>query len=79
MKNPYIDKDEAVKVFLTQISVHLNENHDFTPEDLETLATGFIMAAMPKIVRTERSLCIDFVRSLNHHVADKLEEKRGYL
>jgi hypothetical protein len=34
---------------------------------------------MPKIVQTERQMCIDFTRSLNRFVGDKLEEKRGSL
>jgi hypothetical protein len=37
------------------------------------------MEAMPKIVQTERAMCVDFVRSLNRLVGDKLEEKRGDL
>lgn len=79
MQNPYLTKEEIVQEFLRAIAVHLDEQHEFSPEDLERIATGFIMAAMPKIVRTERELCIEFVRSLNTHVADKLEEVRGPL
>ncbi len=79
MKNPYLKQEEIVQEFLRTISVHLDEQHEFSPEDLEKIATGFIMAAMPKIVRTERELCIEFVRSLNTHVADKLQEVRGPL
>lgn len=77
--NPYLTQDEAVKTFLSKIAVHLEGDYDFSPEDLEKIATGFIMEAMPKIVRTEREMCIEFVRSLNTHVADKLQEKRGHL
>jgi hypothetical protein len=76
MHNPYLTKDEVVKTFLGKIAVHLDETHEFSPEDLEKIATGFIMEAMPKIVQTERAMCIDFVRSLNRFVGDKLEEKR---
>lgn len=79
MQNPYLTQEEAVQTFLSKIAVHLEENHEFSPEDLEKIATGFIMEAMPKIVRTERDMCIDFVRSLNTHVADKLQEVRGPL
>lgn len=79
MHNPYLTKDEVVKTFLSKIAVHLDEVHEFSPEDLEKIATGFIMEAMPKIVRTERAMCVDFVRSLNRFVGDKLEEKRGDL
>ncbi len=79
MKNPYLTQEEIVQEFLRTIAVHLYENHEFSPDDLEKIATGFIMAAMPKIVQTERELCIEFVRSLNTHVADKLQEVRGPL
>jgi len=79
MKNPYLNQDEIVKTFLSKIAVHLEENYDFIPEDLEKIATGFIMEAMPKIVRTERDMCIKFVSSLNTHVAEKLKEVRGPL
>lgn len=79
MNNPYLSKEEVVKTFLSKIAVHLDETHEFSPEDLEKIATGFIMEAMPKIVQTERQLCVEFVRSLNRFVGDKLEEKRGSL
>lgn len=79
MQNPYLNQEEIVQEFLRTIAVQLDEQHEFSPEDLERLATGFIMAAMPKIVRTEREMCIEFVRSLNTHVADKLQEVRGPL
>ena len=79
MQNPYLNQDEVVQTFLSKIAIHLDENHEFSPEDLEKIATGFIMEAMPKIVRTERQMCIKFVRSLNSLVADKLEETRGPL
>ena len=79
MQNPYLNQEEIVQTFLSKIAVHLDENHEFSPEDLEKIATGFIMEAMPKIVRAERQMCIKFVRSLNSLVADKLEETRGPL
>ena len=79
MQNPYLTQEEIVQTFLSKIAVHLDENHEFSPEDLEKIATGFIMEAMPKIVQTERAMCIEFVRSLNRFVGDKLEEKRGSL
>jgi hypothetical protein len=72
----YLTLDEIKKVFH---ETYLTENHDFLEEDLETLANAFIMAAMPAIVRTERAMCIGFVRSLNAPVAQALEEKRGAL
>jgi predicted sugar kinase len=77
--NPYLTKEEIVKTFLSKIAVHLDEVHEFSPEDLEKIATGFVMEAMPKIVQTERAMCVDFVKSLNSLVGNKLEEKRGSL
>lgn len=77
--NPYLNQEEIVQTFLSKIAVQLDESHEFSAEDLERIATGFIMAAMPKIVRLERDLCIDFVRSLNTQVADALQAKRGPL
>jgi predicted sugar kinase len=79
MRNPYLTKDEIVKTFLSKAAVHLDENHEFSPEDLEKIATVFIMEAMPKIVQTERAMCVEFVKSLNNFVGNKLEEKRGSL
>jgi hypothetical protein len=79
MNNPYLSKEEVVKTFLSKIAIHLDEIHEFSPEDLEKIATGFIMEAMPKIVQTERAMCVDFVKSLNRFVGNKLEEKRGSL
>jgi hypothetical protein len=46
---------------------------------LQCLANALIMAATPAIVRVERAMCIDFVRTLNAPVAQALEEKRGAL
>lgn len=74
--NPYLSHEEIKKVFH---ETYLIENHDFLEDDLNTLASAFIMAAMPAIVKTERSMCIDFVRSLNAPVAQALEDKRGAL
>ena len=79
MQNPYLTQEEIVQTFLSKIAVHLEESHEFSPEDLEKIATGFSMEAMPAIARTERQMCIKVVRSLNSVVADKLEEVRGPL
>lgn len=79
MHSPYLTKDEVVKTFLSKISVHLDEDHEFSPEDLEKIATGFIMEAAAKIAQEERKACVEFVKSLNRFVGNKLEEKRGNL
>jgi hypothetical protein len=74
--NPYLTTEEIRDTF---INTKLEENYNFLEEDLEKLASAFVMAAMPAIVRTERNLCIDFVRTLNGPVAQALEDKRGAL
>ena len=74
--NPFLDLQGIKEAFR---GVYLEENHSFLEEDLEKLADAFIMAAAPAIVKLEREMCIKFVRSLNSHVADKLQEVRGNL
>jgi hypothetical protein len=74
--NPYLDKDQIKEAFR---KIYLEENHDFLEEDLQKLADGFIMAAMPAIVKTERDMCIKFVNSLNTNVARALGEYRDNL
>ena len=74
--NPFLDLKGIKEAFR---DAHLEENHNFLEEDLQKLADAFIMAACPAIVKLEREMCIKFVRSLNTHVADKLQEVRGNL
>jgi hypothetical protein len=74
--NLYLTTEEIRDTF---INTKLEENYNFLEEDLEKLASAFVMAAMPKIVRTERTMCINFVRTLNGPVAQALEDKRGLL
>lgn len=74
--NPYLDKNQIKETFR---NIYLEENHYFLEEDLEKLADGFIMAAMPAIVKTERDMCIKFVNSLNTNVARALGEYRENL
>jgi len=76
MNNPYLTVEEIRDTF---INTKLEENYNFLEEDLEKLASAFVMAAMPKIVQTERTMCINFVRTLNGPVAQALEDKRGAL
>jgi len=76
MNNPYITLEDIKESFR---KVNLEENHNFLEEDLMALANAFVMAAMPAIVRAERNLCIEFVKSLNPEVAQALKEKRGNL
>jgi hypothetical protein len=74
--NPYLDKEQIKEAFR---KIYLEENYNFLEEDLEKLADGFIMAAMPAIVKTERDMCIKFVNSLNTNVARALGEYRENL
>ncbi len=74
--NPYLTTEEIRDTF---INTKLEENYNFLEEDLEKIASALVMAAMPKIVRTERAMCINFVRTLNGPVAQALEDKRGAL
>jgi hypothetical protein len=74
--NPYLDKTQIKEAFR---KIYLEENYNFLEEDLEKLADGFIMAAMPAIVKTERDMCIKFVNSLNTNVARALGEYRENL
>jgi hypothetical protein len=74
--NPYLTIEEIRDTF---INTKLEENYNFLEEDLEKLASAFVMAAMPKLVQMERNLCIDFVRTLNGPVAQALEDRRGAL
>lgn len=75
----YLSKEEASKVFLQSIAVHLDEDHNFTQEDLARIANGFIAAAAPKLIKEERDQCIKFVNSLNHYVGKALDRKRNNL
>ena len=71
--NPYLNKEQIKEAFR---NIYLEETYNFLEEDLEKLADGFIMAAMPAIVKTERDMCIKFVNTLNTNVARALGEYR---
>jgi len=76
MNNPYITKEQVNEAFR---NIYLEENYSFLEDDLMKLADGFIMAAMPAIRRTELTMCVNFVKSLNSDVALALYEKRSKL
>ena len=61
----------------TFINTPLEGDYNLLRDDLVKLANALVAAAQPKIAKQERTECIEFVRSLNSLVADKLEEKRG--
>jgi hypothetical protein len=74
--NPYLNPDDIKQAFF---KIQLEENYNFLEEDLQKMADGFIMAAMPAIVKTERDMCIKFVNTLNTNVARALGEYRENL
>ena len=74
IKKVILSPQEISEVF---INTPLEENYNFLQDDLVKLANAIIEKAKTKIAREERSECIEFVRSLNHLVAYKLEQKRG--
>jgi len=76
VKNVYITKEQVNEAFR---KIYLEENYSFLEDDLMKLADGFIMAAMPAIRRTELTMCVNFVKSLNSDVALALYEKRSKL
>lgn len=71
-----LSKEEIVNTF---VSADLEGEYNFLEEDLLKLATAFVEAAAPAIMKAERAECVKFVRSLNHLVGDALEEKRNAL
>jgi len=71
-----LSKEEIVNTF---VSADLEGEYNFLEEDLLKLATAFVEAAAPSIMKAERAECVKFVRSLNHLVGDALEEKRNAL
>jgi hypothetical protein len=79
MKNPYIDEKDVKGAF---VQCDFN-NHELglwaDDVDLNEFADKIIMTSMQRIAKVERDHCIEFVRSLNTHVADALEARRGPL
>jgi hypothetical protein len=79
----YLTEKEVFETFRTKCD--LEDNYSFLAEDLEQLAQKMIEAAAPKIIaqaslaaqKLEREKCVEFVRSLNHHVADALANFKG--
>lgn len=71
----YFNEKEAVEVFR---KTWLEGNYDFLTDDLVKLGNAFAEAASSQIAKKEREVCIEFVNSLNTHVAKALMEKRKY-
>lgn len=76
MNNPFLTPEQIKEVFR---KCHLEEQHNFLAEDLQTIADAIIYAVAPVVARIERGHCIEFVRSLNDRVAEALEDKRGLM
>jgi hypothetical protein len=68
-----ITKEQVKDAF---INVTLEENYNFLEEDLVTLAEAFVKAATPAIEKQERDKCVDIARSVNHLVAQRIEQVR---
>jgi hypothetical protein len=68
-----ITKEQVKDAF---INVTLEENYNFLEEDLVTLAEAFVTAATPAIEKQERDKCVDIARSVNHLVAQRIEQVR---
>ena len=76
MINPFLSPEQIKEVFR---KCQLEEQHNFLAADLQAIADALIYAVAPIVARIERGHCIEFVRSLNVHVADALEDKRGQM
>lgn len=68
-----ITKEQVKDAFMNVI---LEENYNFLEEDLVTLAEAFVKAATPAIEKQERDKCVDIARSVNHLVAQRIEQVR---
>lgn len=68
-----ITKEQVTEAFMNVI---LEENYNFLEEDLVTLAEAFVKAATPAIEKQERDKCVDIARSVNHLVAQRIEQVR---
>lgn len=68
-----ITKEQVTEAFMNII---LEENYNFLEEDLVTLAKAFVEIATPAIEKQERDKCVDIARSVNHLVAQRIEQVR---
>lgn len=70
----FLTQQEVTEAF---IHANLEEEYNFLQDDLMKLANAFILAAMPKLTKLERDECIAVARSVNHLVAERIEQVRG--
>jgi hypothetical protein len=57
--------------------VTLEENYNFLEDDLVALANAFVKAGAPAIAKAERTECIKVARSVNHLVAERIQQIRN--
>lgn len=73
--NPqFLTQQEVNEAF---INANLEEDYNFLQDDLMKLANAFILAATPKLAKQERDECIEVARSVNHLVAERIEQVRS--
>ena len=69
-----ITKEQVNEAFR---NVTLEENYNFLEDDLVLLAEAFVKAATPEIEKEERAKCVEIARSVNHLVAERIEQVRS--
>jgi hypothetical protein len=69
-----ITKEQVTEAFM---NIMLEENYNFLEKDLVKLAEAFVKAATPEIEKEERAKCVEVARSVNHLVAERIEQVRG--
>lgn len=81
MNDNILTSQEIVDIF---INTKLEGDYNLLQDDLVKLGNAIALKATQKVARehaevarAERAECVKFVKSLNHLVADALQEKRG--
>jgi hypothetical protein len=69
-----ITKEQVTDTFINLV---LEEHYNFLEEDLVKLAEAFVKTATPDIEKQERDKCVDIARSVNHLVAQRIEQVRS--
>jgi len=69
-----ITKEQVTDTFINLV---LEEHYNFLEEDLVKLAEAFVKTATPTIEKQERDKCSDIARSVNHLVAQRIEQGRS--
>ena len=69
-----ITKEQVTDTFINLV---LEEHYNFLEEDLVKLAEAFVKTATLTIEKQERDKCVDIARSVNHLVAERIEQVRS--